>query len=435
MRINFTLLKNWLVFKSAPSDRGNYAAAVGCCNHELNGVATTTVQNLNQQSDASYSVASFSFNTLNQSSSQKFYSMKTLSRFLLITVSVIALTLCSSFAFGQATVTTDQLDYPPGGTVIITGSGFQAGETVTLQVLHTLTNGDNDTSAAHQPWTAVADENGNISSTWTVPLDQDELGATLKLTADGQTSGLHAETTFTDAPRTDTYPSTFTSFTGGTTYCLNGAASNLTAAWNNTTCNGTQNGSNTNIAITITWYRNSTNSTSGGTAVQTTNTNASTVLSSYLPPTNATGDSYYYVVISWSAGPNCALASSITTVGTQKVTVNPLPTVFNMGFTGSLCSTATFTLSGSEVGVNYALTRGTTIVQTLAGTGSSLTFSATSTNGTYSIVATNATTNCQSTMNNTFSLGGGTPPTAFSVTGGGSYCTGGSGVAVGLSGS
>src|SRR5439155_6369053 len=89
--------------------------------------------------------------------------------------------------------------YPPGATVTITGTGFTPGETVTLQVLHLDTNGDNDTSAAHQPWTVTADASGNISTTWLVPPDQDELGAMLKLTADGQTSLLHAETTFTDA--------------------------------------------------------------------------------------------------------------------------------------------------------------------------------------------------------------------------------------------
>src|SRR5882724_10361854 len=102
-------------------------------------------------------------------------------------------------ALGQATVTTDRLDYPPGDTVIITGSGFTPGETVTLQVLHDPTGGDDSTSAAHQPFTIIADSLGNINSYWEVPLDEDELGATLKLTADGQTSLLHAETTFTDA--------------------------------------------------------------------------------------------------------------------------------------------------------------------------------------------------------------------------------------------
>ncbi len=113
-------------------------------------------------------------------------------------VVVIANLFFSSAAFGQ-TVTTDLPDYPPGSTVLITGAGFQANETVNLQVIHILANGDNDTSGAHQPWTITADANGDISSTWLVPLDQDELGATLYLTADGQSSLLHAEWTFTDA--------------------------------------------------------------------------------------------------------------------------------------------------------------------------------------------------------------------------------------------
>jgi hypothetical protein len=100
-----------------------------------------------------------------------------------------------------ATIATDQADYPPGSTVYITGSSFQPNETVTLQVLHFETNGDNDTAAAHQPWTVMADADGNVSATWLVPLDQDELGATLLLTADQVATdthpAIHAETTFT----------------------------------------------------------------------------------------------------------------------------------------------------------------------------------------------------------------------------------------------
>src|SRR5690349_24858370 len=100
-----------------------------------------------------------------------------------------AITLNSVTAFSQtATIKTDQPDYPPGSTVIITGTGWQPGETVTLQVVHvdpTLDNSD----PAHQPWTVTADASGNVSSSWYVPADLDELGATLLLTADGQSSG------------------------------------------------------------------------------------------------------------------------------------------------------------------------------------------------------------------------------------------------------
>jgi hypothetical protein len=106
--------------------------------------------------------------------------------------------LLSAHAALSATVTTDETDYPPGGTVYITGNGFAPGETVELQVLH-VDGADNDTSPAHDPWQVTADVDGNFESTWLVPLDEDELGATLELTAVGLTSGLIAQTQFTDA--------------------------------------------------------------------------------------------------------------------------------------------------------------------------------------------------------------------------------------------
>ena len=91
-----------------------------------------------------------------------------------------------SMVNAQATLTTDATDYPPGGTVTLTGSGFWGGETVALQVLHVDSLGDNDSSDAHQPWDVVADDLGNFTATWLVPADEDELGATLTATADGK---------------------------------------------------------------------------------------------------------------------------------------------------------------------------------------------------------------------------------------------------------
>jgi len=124
--------------------------------------------------------------------------MKLLLRSLLFIL--FAITLTSVNVFSQsATIATDQPDYAPGSTAIITGSGFTPGETVTLQVLHDPTGGDDATDPSHQPFTTVADANGNVSSSWYVPSDADELGATLKLTAVGQSSGLQAAAVFTDA--------------------------------------------------------------------------------------------------------------------------------------------------------------------------------------------------------------------------------------------
>ena len=120
---------------------------------------------------------------------------------ILAIVLVIANLFFANAAFGQATVTTDKDDYAPGETVTITGSGFQGDETVTLQVLHQDPALDNLTSLtnAHLPWDIVALADGSFTAMWIVPLDEDEIGATLLLSAKGQTSGLLAEAVFTDA--------------------------------------------------------------------------------------------------------------------------------------------------------------------------------------------------------------------------------------------
>lgn len=66
--------------------------------------------------------------------------MKLLLRYLLFTL--FAITLTSVNVFSQtATIATDQPDYAPGSTVIISGTGWQPGETVTLQVIHDPTGG------------------------------------------------------------------------------------------------------------------------------------------------------------------------------------------------------------------------------------------------------------------------------------------------------
>ncbi|HEX4958560.1 MAG TPA: HYR domain-containing protein [Lacibacter sp.] len=107
--------------------------------------------------------------------------------------------LSTSFSSAQeATIITDKEDYPPGSNVLITGSGFTPGESVRLQVLHEPAGLDNSTGPEHQPWIVVADAAGNVSSNWHIPLEGDELGATLKLSANGLSSGFYAEYIFTD---------------------------------------------------------------------------------------------------------------------------------------------------------------------------------------------------------------------------------------------
>jgi hypothetical protein len=93
----------------------------------------------------------------------------------------------------SATVTTDETDYAPGETVIISGTGWLAGETVELR-LHR----DEQDPSADTLLSALADENGEIQNSEYVCQESD-LGVTFLLTATGQTSGYVAQTTFTDA--------------------------------------------------------------------------------------------------------------------------------------------------------------------------------------------------------------------------------------------
>ena len=93
-------------------------------------------------------------------------------------------------------VTTDEGDYQPGQTAIITGSGFHPREHIRLQVVHT--NPVEKPGAGHEPWYVTADTSGHFSSEWFVNPD-DSLGASFLLTAVGVTSGLSTSTTFTDA--------------------------------------------------------------------------------------------------------------------------------------------------------------------------------------------------------------------------------------------
>ena len=88
------------------------------------------------------------------------------------------------------TVTTDKLDYPPGDTVTISGSGWQAGETITL-----LLTEDPSVHDALE-WYVQADDQGNFTDR-TFLVEDHHVGVKFTLTATGS-SGATAQTTFTD---------------------------------------------------------------------------------------------------------------------------------------------------------------------------------------------------------------------------------------------
>src|SRR5262249_29101220 len=84
-------------------------------------------------------------------------------------------------------------DYEPYTYVYMTGTGFSPGETVNMVVVQLSPN-----PASYAPWDVVADTNGNFQTSWYI-FTEDLIGATMQVTATGQTSSFTASATFTDA--------------------------------------------------------------------------------------------------------------------------------------------------------------------------------------------------------------------------------------------
>ncbi len=132
----------------------------------------------------------------------------------------------------------------------------------------------------------------------------------------------------------------------------------------------------------------------------------------------------------------------IAMFGAASIDIYPAPVAYNVSGSDTLCTQggttfATVTLSGSELGVSYQLIKNGSIPvgAALPGSTQSIQFTGISTPGIYTVVATNNTSGCKSTMNDSAVIFIAPPPTAYNVTGGGSYCNGDSGVVIGLSGS
>ena len=103
--------------------------------------------------------------------------------------------LNSAEGYGFPTVQTDQADYPPGTTVNISGSGWQPGETVTIQLV------ESPLIDTHGPYTINADASGIIADSSFIT-DVHDVDVKFTLTAVGSVS--QAQTTFTDSTQTNT---------------------------------------------------------------------------------------------------------------------------------------------------------------------------------------------------------------------------------------
>ena len=197
--------------------------------------------------------------------------------------------------------------------------------------------------------------------------------------------------------------------TGGGPYCIGTSGSTvcLNSSQNNTLYTLLYNGINTGITII--------------------GNNAAICF----PPVTGVGT---YCVIAQNAFSTC----QDTMAGCVPVTANQPPAQFTLNGGGAYCSGGAGVLvwlSNSEIGVNYQLLINSVPSIIVAGTGSPLQFGNQTVAGNYCVIAINALTACQNNMLNCVTVTVNPLPKAYALTGGGSYCAGGMGVPICLSGS
>jgi hypothetical protein len=206
-------------------------------------------------------------------------------------------------------------------------------------------------------------------------------------------------------------PPTAYTVTGGGNYCIGGPGLHVGLTYSNPGVN----------------YRLYWNGNPVGTAIAGMN--------SSLDFGTQTAAGLYTVVAS-----NALNGCSKVMTGSATIIANTPPVAYTMSSSSSsYCAGGTgvtLMLSNSQAGVDYQLNIGTTAVGSVVpGTGSSLTFGPVTGAGIYTIVGRNTASGCRTTMSSSSAITVNPLPTAYTVTGGGDYCSGGTGVAVGLSNS
>ncbi len=130
-----------------------------------------------------------------------------------------------------------------------------------------------------------------------------------------------------------------------------------------------------------------------------------------------------------------------TMLGSETISVSPLPNPYAVTGGGSYCAggsgvAVSLSSSSSDAGIHYQLLNGSAVVGSpVTGTGSAITFGVETAAGSYTVVATNPVTTCDNNMTGSATVIVNPLPVAYTVTGGGSYCAGGTGLHIGLDGS
>ena len=135
-------------------------------------------------------------------------------------------------------------------------------------------------------------------------------------------------------------------------------------------------------------------------------------------------------------GTNDVTKCSNNMTGAAVVKINPRPKAYTMTGGGSYCIGGTGVPVGlfkSDIGIDYQLFfAGAPFSGFVPGTGSALPFGKQTTAGIYSVMAKDTETGCTSNMADTKVVTIDPLPVQYNVTGGGSYCAGGTGMAVGV---
>lgn len=166
--------------------------------------------------------------------------------------------------------------------------------------------------------------------------------------------------------------------------------------------------------------------------------NGSTALGS---PVAGSGSAISFGVFTATGTYSVAATDAITTctndmMGSTTIGIDPLPSIHNVTGGGHYCSGGIGVpvgLDNTEVGINYQLFDGTSAMSgQIAGIGTAISFGNYTASVTYTVKAADATTGCEQTMAGDATIAIDPLPVSYNVTGGGNYCSGGTGMPVGL---
>ena len=182
---------------------------------------------------------------------------------------------------------------------------------------------------------------------------------------------------------------------------------------------------------------------SGTTTILTGNTDIGTSYQWKLNGSNITSATQSTYTVSSAGTYTVIITNSLTgcqnTSNLVAVSLNLLPTAYTVTGGGCYClgdTGVTVGLANSQSGVNYQLQlNGSDTVSQVAGTGEALSFGNQTGAGTYTVIAINDTTSCSVNMTSSVNVIINPLPNVYNITGGGSFCSGDTGVAVGLANS